>query len=169
MGNNRKEYKNKHLPKSHKQFQEHEMHFRQCTVSCRVRPLCTLTHSHTHTLTHSHTHTLTHSPPMTPYVSMRTLTLGEKVLRMKAAHPMMLPAMHTVRHPNLFVSALTMGPATCQLTLDLTRVAASKCSRNHRISGKHKRVQSFKLYFLQNSPIVQKYTSNSHCKGGNIL
>jgi hypothetical protein len=51
-------------------------------------------------------------PPMTPYVSMRTLTFGEKVLRMKAAHPMMLPAMQTVRHPNLLVRALTTGPAT---------------------------------------------------------
>jgi len=105
---------------------------------------------HTHT-PHSHT-TLTYSPPMTPYVSMRTLTLGEKVLRMKAAHPMTLPAMHTVRHPNLFVSALTMGPATCrltlQLTLELTCVVASNCSRNHRISEKHKTVRSFKSHFL---------------------
>jgi len=133
MGNNCKEHTNRHLPKCDRKFQEHEIHFRQCTMNCRVSPLFTLTHS----------------PPMTPYVSMRTLTLGEKVLRMKAAHPTMLPAIHTVRHPNLFVSALTTGPATyrltLQLTLELTCVVASNCSRNHRISEKHKTVRSFKF------------------------
>lgn len=49
---------------------------------------------------------------MTPYVSINVLTSGENILRTKAAHPMILPAMHTVRHPNLFVSALTTGPVT---------------------------------------------------------
>jgi len=36
-------------------------------------------------------------------------------------------------------------------------------------SDKYKKVQSFKLYVLQNSPLVQLYTSASGCKGiGNI-
>lgn len=47
---------------------------------------------------------------MTPYVTMSVLTLGENVLSTKARQPMMLPAMQTVRHPNLLVSALTTGP-----------------------------------------------------------
>jgi len=46
---------------------------------------------------------------------------------------------------------------------------ASKCSQNHFISEKFKTVQSFKLHFLQNSPLAQLYTSASNCKGaGNI-
>jgi hypothetical protein len=46
---------------------------------------------------------------------------------------------------------------------------ALKCSWNHFISEKYKRVKSFKLYFLQNSPLVQLYTPASDCKGvGNI-
>jgi len=49
------------------------------------------------------------------------------------------------------------------------RVVASKCSRNHFISEKYTTVQSFKLGFLQNSLLVQLYTSDSDCKGiGNI-
>jgi len=48
-------------------------------------------------------------------------------------------------------------------------VVASKCSRNHFISEKYKTVQSFKLQFLQNSPLVQIYISASDCKGiGNM-
>lgn len=41
---------------------------------------------------------------------MRTLTFGDKVLSAKAADAMMLPAIHTTRHPYLLVKALTMGP-----------------------------------------------------------
>jgi hypothetical protein len=45
------------------------------------------------------------------------------------------------------------------------RVVASKCSRNHFISEKYTTVQLFKLGFLQNSILVQLYTSASDCKG----
>jgi len=41
-------------------------------------------------------------------------------------------------------------------------VVASECSWNHFISENYKTVQSFKLYFLQNSPLVQLYTSDSN-------
>jgi len=48
-------------------------------------------------------------------------------------------------------------------------VAASKCSRNHFISEKYETAQLFKLYFLQNSPLLQLRTSAGDCKGvGNI-
>ena len=41
---------------------------------------------------------------------------------------------------------------------------ASKRSRSHFIPEKYKRVQSLKLHFLQNSPLVHVYTSSSDCK-----
>jgi len=44
-------------------------------------------------------------------------------------------------------------------------VVASECSRNHFISENYTTVQSFKLYFLQNSHLVQLYTSDSNFKG----
>ena len=43
-------------------------------------------------------------------------------------------------------------------------VIASKCSWNHFISEKCKTVQSFKLHFLQNSCLMQLYTSASDCR-----
>jgi hypothetical protein len=44
-----------------------------------------------------------------------------------------------------------------------------KRPRNHFISAKYKPVQSFKLQFLQNSPLAHLYTSAIDCKGvGNI-
>ena len=46
-------------------------------------------------------------------------------------------------------------------------MVASKYSRNRFIS--EKKIQSFKPHFLQNSPLVQLYTSASDCKGiGNM-
>jgi hypothetical protein len=46
---------------------------------------------------------------------------------------------------------------------------ALKCSWNHFISEKYIGVQSFKLHFLQSSPLVQLYTPASDCKNvGNI-
>ena len=42
---------------------------------------------------------------------------------------------------------------------------ASDYSRNHFIADKHKTVQLYKVYFIQNSPILQLYTSASDCKG----
>jgi hypothetical protein len=45
-----------------------------------------------------------------------------------------------------------------------TYAVATHCSRNHFISEKYKTVQSFKLLFLQNSPLLQIYTSTSDCK-----
>jgi hypothetical protein len=48
-------------------------------------------------------------------------------------------------------------------------VVASKASWNHFNSKKYKTVQSLKLHFLQNSPLMQLYTSTSYCKfDGNI-
>jgi hypothetical protein len=48
-------------------------------------------------------------------------------------------------------------------------VAASKYSRKHVICEKYKTAQSFKLYFLQNSALVQLCTTASDCTGvGNI-
>jgi len=47
----------------------------------------------------------------------------------------------------------------------LPHVVASRCSWNHFISGNYKTVQSFKLHFLQNSLLVQLYTSASDFKG----
>jgi hypothetical protein len=48
-------------------------------------------------------------------------------------------------------------------------VVASKCSWNHFISETNKTLQSFKLYFLHNIPLVPLYASASYCKGvGNI-
>jgi hypothetical protein len=44
-------------------------------------------------------------------------------------------------------------------------VAVSKCSRNYFISDKYERAPLFKLYFLQNSPLLQLRTSASDCKG----
>jgi len=44
-------------------------------------------------------------------------------------------------------------------------VGASKCFRNHFISAKYKPEQSFKLQFLQNSPLAHLHTSASDCKG----
>jgi len=42
-------------------------------------------------------------------------------------------------------------------------MVASKYSRNRFIS--EKKMQSFKLHFLQNSPLVQLHTSAGDCKG----
>jgi hypothetical protein len=48
-------------------------------------------------------------------------------------------------------------------------VVAVKCSRNHFIYEKYKTVQLCKLFFLQNSPLLQLYTSASECKDvGNV-
>jgi len=43
-------------------------------------------------------------------------------------------------------------------------MVASKCSWNHFISEKYKTVESFKLHFLQNSPLVQLYIAASDCR-----
>ena len=43
-------------------------------------------------------------------------------------------------------------------------VVASKCIRNHFVSEKYKTVETFKLYFLKNSPLLQPYTTASDCK-----
>ena len=43
-------------------------------------------------------------------------------------------------------------------------VVTAKCSQCHFISEKYRTVQSFKLHFLQNNPILQLYTFASHCK-----
>jgi hypothetical protein len=48
-------------------------------------------------------------------------------------------------------------------------MVGSKYAKNHLVSEKYKTVQSFKLYFIQNSPLVQLYISTSDCKDvGNI-
>jgi hypothetical protein len=47
----------------------------------------------------------------------------------------------------------------------LPPVVTSSFSRNHFISEKYKTVQSFKLQLLQNSHLVQLYTSASDFKG----
>jgi hypothetical protein len=44
-------------------------------------------------------------------------------------------------------------------------VVASKFSWNHCISVKYKKIQLFKLCFLQNSPVLWVCTSASNCKG----
>lgn len=49
-------------------------------------------------------------PPITPYVTISTFTLGENVANAKDAAPSTLPAMVTGRQPNLFDSAPTIGP-----------------------------------------------------------
>ena len=46
---------------------------------------------------------------------------------------------------------------------------ASKRSQNHFVSEKYKTVQSFKLHFLQNSPLVQLYSSDINFKGVEII
>ena len=43
-------------------------------------------------------------------------------------------------------------------------VEASKYSRTHFTYDKYKTEQSFNLHFLQNNPLVQKYTSASAWK-----
>jgi len=51
--------------------------------------------------------------------------------------------------------------AVLRVTVDPTiriYMIASKCSRKHFISEKYKRVQSSKLHFLRNSPLVHLYT-----------
>jgi len=45
------------------------------------------------------------------------------------------------------------------LILFLIYVVSSKCSLNHFNSEKYKRVQLYKLLFLENSPLVKIYTS----------
>ena len=48
-------------------------------------------------------------------------------------------------------------------------VVAAQCFQNLSICEKYKTVQSFKLHFLQNIPLVQLYTSANDCKSdGNI-
>jgi len=60
------------------------------------------------------------------------------------------------RPRNLFIS----GVCLC-----LTKhVVASKCIRNHFVSEKYKTVQTFKLYFLKNRPVLQPCTTASDCK-----
>jgi hypothetical protein len=46
----------------------------------------------------------------------------------------------------------------------LIYVVVSKCSQDHFISEKYQTVQSFKLHFLQNSPLPQLHISASDCK-----
>ena len=64
---------------------------------------------------------------------------------------------------------------TSSLQLDLPSIhrlairGSFKSSRNHFIFEKYKTVQSFKLHFLQENPLVQLYVSASNCNGvGNI-
>jgi len=48
-------------------------------------------------------------------------------------------------------------------------VVDSNCSRKHFSSEKYTILQSFNLYFLLNSPVLQLYTSDSDCNfAGNI-
>ena len=47
---------------------------------------------------------------MTPYVNVMTSMLEENVLMMKKAAATMLPQIVTIRHPNLFAKAPTIGP-----------------------------------------------------------
>ena len=52
---------------------------------------------------------------MTPYVRMRISIFGANTDRTKAMVAMILPVIATGRHPNLLVSALTIGPARNKL------------------------------------------------------
>jgi hypothetical protein len=45
--------------------------------------------------------------------------------------------------------------------LSLKHAVASKFSRNYFIAEKYEKVETFKLHFLQNSLLVQLYTSAS--------
>lgn len=54
---------------------------------------------------------------MIPYVSIRTSTDGANVLNRNARDDMILPAIVTGRQPNLFVRALTTGPAKKKMYL----------------------------------------------------
>ena len=47
----------------------------------------------------------------------------------------------------------------------ITHMLVSKCAWNHILSEKYKTVQSMKLHFLQNIPLVWPYTSASDGTG----
>lgn len=49
-------------------------------------------------------------PPRTPYVTMRTSTLGESVARTSETHVMTPPDMLTTRQPSELISMLATGP-----------------------------------------------------------
>ena len=54
---------------------------------------------------------------MTPYVRMRMSIFGANTDRTKAMVAIILPVIATGRHPNLLVSALTIGPERKEVTL----------------------------------------------------
>jgi len=55
------------------------------------------------------------------------------------------------------------------VTVTIQYMVATEYSQNLSVCEKYKTVQSFKLNFLQNSPLVQLYISASDCKSdGNI-
>ena len=130
-------------------------------MNCGVPPLCTLTH-HTHTLT-SHDAVRQHE---------------DVDVRREGAENEGGASHDATRYAHSATSELVRQrtndgpcnmPVNIKLTLELTCVVASNPSRSHLISEKHKTVQSFKLHFLQNCPLVQLYTSASDCEGvGNI-
>ena len=89
-----------------------------------------------------------------------------------AVHDAVLSLIVTVLQHCLLAKLLAVqpkqGPAHMTHQSDLCTVA-SKCSQNRFISENYKTVQSFKLHFLQYSPLVQLHTSASDCKHvGNI-
>ena len=51
-------------------------------------------------------------PPMTPYVTIRTGTFGEKVERTNPTQDKIDPAMQDTRMPNLLTIPPTIGPDT---------------------------------------------------------
>ena len=53
-------------------------------------------------------------PAMTPYVSMSVLIDVANDERKNESDAMTPPTMHTIRQPNLLVSALAIGPTTTQ-------------------------------------------------------
>jgi hypothetical protein len=71
------------------------------------------------------------------------------------------PTLTCQSHLNLHISITV----TKVIDLNLLYVVVSKCSQNYFISVKFKTIQSFKVYFHQNNPLVQPYTSASDWRG----
>lgn len=72
-------------------------------------------------------------PPIKPYVNINTLTLGLKVLNANAALDIILPAIHTARHPYLLANADTTGPGIEKKLLISNQTFINSDISDHRI------------------------------------
>ena len=95
-------------------------------------------------------------PPMTPYVTIRTGTFGEKVERTNPTQDKIDPAMQDTRMPNLLTIPPTIGPDTMytpawKWTVPVTNLGAWTAEQCHKSESGSTQLKKILRYTVANA------------------